>query len=95
MDDADMNMCACETCQTMDDLYTAYVAKRRKIIVRARVTLEEMTGNTRAITQQRTRLEKDLNKYEALMFVPVPNTASVPVHKGGWEAYSQYVCKNW
>ena len=94
MDDADMNMCACETCQTMDDLHTAYVAKRRKIIVRAKVALEEMTGNTRAITQRRTRLEKDLNEYEALTFVPVPNKFSLPVHKDGWEACSQYGCGN-
>ena len=83
MNDADMNMCACQTFQIMDNLHTGYIAKRRKITQREKVALEEMTRNTRAVTQTRTKLEKDLNKYEALVFVPVPKKASVPVHEGG------------
>ena len=77
----------------MDNLHTGYVAKRRKIIEREKVALEEMTGNTRAVTQTRTKLEKDISKYEALMFIPVPKKASVPVHKGRWKACSQYGCR--
>ena len=93
MDDADMNMCACKSCQIMGNLHTGYVAKCRKIIKKEKVALEEMTENTRAVTQTRTKLEKDLNKYEALVVVPVPKKASVPVHEGGWKACSQYGCR--
>ena len=47
MTDQDRNMCACKTCQTMNDLYVAYVAKRRKIIARTETTLKEMPGRFR------------------------------------------------
>jgi hypothetical protein len=34
-------MCACETCQTMNDLHTAYIAKRRKVVSRVEAQLDE------------------------------------------------------
>ena len=82
-----------QTFQILDNLHTGYIAKHRKITEKEKVALEEMTGNTRAVTQTRTKLEKVLNKYEALMFVPVPKKTSVPVHEGGWKACSQYGCR--
>ena len=42
MNDNDRNMCAYETCQTMIDLHTLYIAKRRKIVSRVEAQLDEM-----------------------------------------------------
>lgn len=49
MNEGDMNMRACETCQTMDDTHVAYVAKCSKMITRDKARLEELTGSTRAV----------------------------------------------
>ena len=61
MSNNDMNMCACETCQNMDDLHSGMVAKRRKIIAKFDAKLEEMKQNTRetrSSAQEKDTLEQ-------------------------------------
>ena len=95
MSNDDMNMCACETCQNMDDLHAGMVGKRRKIIARFDAKLEEMGQNTRATrsgAQEKELLEKDLAEYKLATFVLEEGQPKKPVHDAGWDACEQYGC---
>ena len=65
----DRNMCACETCQTMNDLHVAYIAKRRKLIARTKAQLKEMPGRSQADQKVKFALEKKFKKHKDATFV--------------------------
>ena len=95
MSNADMNMCACETCQNMDDLHAGLIGKRRKIIARFEAKLEELGQNprrTRSSEQEKESLEKDLNDYKLATFVLEDGQPKNPIHDAGWDACEQYGC---
>ena len=92
MTENDKNMCACETCQTMNDLHVAYTAKRRKLVARAEVKLKDMPERSRADRREKFTLEKDLKEYREATFIRVEGRADKPVHADGWAACSQYGC---
>jgi hypothetical protein len=92
MTDDDRNMCACETCQTMNDLHDAYVAKRRKIIARTEATLKEMPGRFRMDRRVKDALAKDLREYKSATFIDRVGGPNAPVHADGWDACKQYGC---
>ena len=97
MSNNDMNMCACETCQNMDDLHSGMVAKRRKIIAKFDAKLEEMKQNrreTRSSAQEKDTLEQSLSKYKRETFVLDQGKPMAPIHAAGWDACEQYGCGN-
>ena len=92
MNEDHMNMCACETCQTMDDAHVAMIAKRGKMMKRDEARLEELTGNTRSVVQERTRLTNILEEYKSQVRMTDDEGVSQPIHVDGWEACGQYGC---
>ena len=90
MTEAHMIMCACEICQVIDDAHVAYVAKRGTMIKRDEARLEELTGSTRSVVQERTRLTNILEEYKSQVLIKDANGVSRPIHADGWEAYDQY-----
>ena len=83
MSENDMNMCACATCQNMDDLHASNVAKRRKNISTFEAKLELMGKNsreTRSSKQERDFLEKELAEYKESTFVVEKNKITRPLH---------------
>ena len=90
-----MTMCACATCQNMDDLHGSNVAKRRKIISTFDAKLELMSKNsreTRSSKQERDFLAKELATYKDSTFVVEKNKITRPLHDKGWDACEQYGC---
>ena len=93
MNDNDCNMCACKTCQTISNLHTAYIAKRRKIVARTEAKLYDMPDRFRSDQRVKSTLAKDLKEYKNATFVPVPGRPDMPIHADGWEACEQYGCR--
>jgi hypothetical protein len=94
MTDNDRTMCACETCQTSQDLHSAYLAKRKDIVTRSKAKLKAMTGRSRQTTLVKVKLTNDLNDYEKEIFVEDPDNINKMKHKydNGWDACDQYGC---
>lgn len=91
MNDNDWSMCACETCQTISDLHTAYIAKRRKIVAQTEADLCDMPDKF-CSRRVKSALAKDLKDYKDTTFVSVPGRLDKPIHADGWEACDQYGC---
>ena len=79
----DMNMCACATCQDADDLLSSYNAKRKKIVAKAEVRIDQMERELKNQTTRETRsrrgeietrekemkaLKADLQEYKSEIF---------------------------
>lgn len=92
MNEADMNMCACELCQTTDDAHVAMIAKRGKMIKREEARLEELTGTTQSVAQERTHLTNVLEEYKSQVQVKDTEGVIIPIHTDGWEACKHYDC---
>ena len=92
MNEAHMNMCACEICQVTDDAHVALVCKRRKMIKSGEARLEELTGNTRSVVQERRRLTNILEEYKSQVEIKDAEGMSKPIHADGWEVCDQYGC---
>ena len=84
MNDADMEICGCETCCRTNDLHTAMKGKRRKLIKEASDQLMGMENQA-----DKDEFEKKVNKYKEEVL-----TEDGKSHKydQGWDAAENYGC---
>ena len=92
MNEAQMIMCACEICQIMNDAHVALLGKRGKMIKRDEARLEELTGSTRSVVQEKAQMTSIFEEYKSQVQVKDANGDSRPIYADGWEACDQYGC---
>ena len=88
MSDEDKVICGCSTCLDADDMVEAYNGKRRKLISRTEVELDEMEDTTRSQRQEKEALSNDLKIYKQ----EILNDDGSHRHERGWTASEQFGC---
>ena len=92
MSDTDKVICGCSTCCDTDDVNDAYKGKRRKIVAKAEVKLEEMPDGSAAEKADKAKFEAALKQYKSEIFTTDERTDKKHVHERGWSAADQYGC---
>ena len=64
-----MSVCACKCCTTTDDLHDVYVAKRRKIIPAAEISLDKMDEVNATAKAAKAVYKTDVNTYKYAVLI--------------------------